>query len=590
MKKTLAIISALVALIACTKVAPIAEETPGQNENEEIKVNFTITCAGLTDDDTKAAKAKTSFADNDVVFVFFKNLGGEVAESNLVKYLQMKYNASKDEWTPTLMGGLTADDIRNAANKYLTAVYMPYYGTSYIPYFHSDGTIFFNPSYIGYCGVFYKAQGIPYTYDSALTTETDINLQAAVGTHTSWTGSKLIHFDVAGLNSIHTYYMTQDYVNPIMFTINADCITVNTEMRNNVHSGNDILGYYDANLGIWSFSGVLSKSAVDNSKEYRFLIHDKTDGSVYSYNAGNHTITVNKKVSLGNISKWTHYPNTTKYFSVGPTQLATFASGNLQATYTDGTWTWGFAPNQYTALYYSDPTSTNKNLQYNTTGEHIGEYNGGNGTIDLFSWVGASSDLTGVQMYGIHSSTTNDAYGDTAGESLKADWGTTIDGKGTWRTPSKDELSWIISRRKTYGNRHMSTVNGVSYASYAKGSVNGINGLIIFPDNYTHPGGVTHPENVNGDTNNFAENSYSVDDWKDMENNGAVFLPATYYRKDDGSGPVWGGNSACVLYWASTGKDAKTAWRTNTTSNALNIPDNTDRKRGMAVRLIHYLN
>jgi len=97
MKKTLAIFSALVALIACTKVAPIAEETPGQNESEEIKVNFTITCAGLTDDDTKAAKAKTSFADNDAVFVFFKNLGGEVAEGNLVKYLQMKYNASKDQ-------------------------------------------------------------------------------------------------------------------------------------------------------------------------------------------------------------------------------------------------------------------------------------------------------------------------------------------------------------------------------------------------------------------------------------------------------------------------------------------------------------
>ena len=182
MKKTLAIFSALVALIACTKVAPIEEETPGQNENEEIKVNFTITCAGLTDDDTKAAKAKTSFADNDVVFIFFQNLGGDVSEGNLVKFLQMEYNASKEEWTPTLKRGLTLDDIRNAADKRLTAIYMPYYGTGHNPYFHSDGSIFFEPSYIGYEGIFYKAEGVTYTYDSALTTETDINLQAAVGT------------------------------------------------------------------------------------------------------------------------------------------------------------------------------------------------------------------------------------------------------------------------------------------------------------------------------------------------------------------------------------------------------------------------
>lgn len=582
MKKTLAIISALVALIACTKVAPIAEETPGQNENEEIKVNFTITCAGLTDDDTKAATAKTSFADNDVVFVFFKNLGGEVAESSLVKYLQMKYNASKDEWTPTLMRGLTLDDIRNAADKRLTAIYMPYYGTGHNPFFHSDGSIFFEPSYIGYEGIFYKAEGIAYTYDSALTTETDINLQAAVGTHTSWTGSKLVHFDVAGLNSSHTYYMTQDYVNPIKFTINSDCITVNTEMANNVYFGNDIPGYYDANLRIWSFSGVLSKSAVDNSKEYRFLIHDKTDGSVYFYNAGNHTISVNKKVSLGNISKWSHYSKTTKYFSVAPTRLATFAPGNLQATYTAGTWTWGFAPNQYTAL---SNTGDTKNLAFSP---ETGEYTGENGTIDLFCWVGANSALTGVKQYGIHCSSTNDAYGNTAEESLKVDWGTTIDGSGTWRTLSEDELYWLIHRRRTLGNLHLSTINGVSYAAFAKGKVNGINGLIIFPDNYTHPDGVTLPENVNGATNNFEGNDYTVADWENMENNGAVFLPATKYRIDKGSGPEWG--NAAVLYWASTGNTAATAKRTNTTSNALNIPDNTDRKRGMAVRLIHYLN
>ena len=580
MKKTLTLICALFALVACNLDIAEVIENPVLDENQDIKVNITITRSDISPD-TKSATVKTGWANNDVVFVFFNGLTRS-GESAVVKYLELKYDAtatSDNKWGAKLKGGLTETDILNTTK--LTAIYMPYY-SDHNPYYHSDNTIYFQPSYNGYGGVFYKAQEINFTYDSELKElKANINLVAAVGSHTSWTGDKLVHFDVKGLNSSHTYYMTQDYMNCIEFTIDEYGASVITVQQNG-WTGSDIPGYYDADPNndgntsdaIMSFSGVLDASAVGNNVEYRFLIHDKTDNSVYFYNAGNHKIDTDTKISLGNISKWNHIENT-PYFTVGSTQLATFAPGNLQATYNNGTWTWGFAASQYTVL-----NENGKNTAYDAT---TGEYNGENGTVDLFSWVGASSELSGVAAYGIFSSTNNADFGTGADELLKQDWGTTIDNKGTWKTLTKDNLSWLVSKRRNCRGIQ-NTVGGVSKACYAKGKVNGISGLILFPNNYQHPSSVTAPTNINEETVNFDGNNYSTDDWSLMQSAGAVFLPTTKYRLDGG---LKGG---AVLYWANSAYSTDYAYRTNTTSNQFNIPDQTDRRRGLAVRLIHYLN
>ena len=65
MKKTLAILSALVALMACSKEAPVVEE-PTQKEKQEIKVNITISRTEM-DAETKA-NIKSGWANDDVVY------------------------------------------------------------------------------------------------------------------------------------------------------------------------------------------------------------------------------------------------------------------------------------------------------------------------------------------------------------------------------------------------------------------------------------------------------------------------------------------------------------------------------------------
>lgn len=83
MKKTIVILTALVALVACSKEAPVVEDST-QKENQEIKVNFNISRGDITD--ATKASVKTGWATNDVVFVFFAN----VAYPSASKYLELK--------------------------------------------------------------------------------------------------------------------------------------------------------------------------------------------------------------------------------------------------------------------------------------------------------------------------------------------------------------------------------------------------------------------------------------------------------------------------------------------------------------------
>lgn len=575
MKKTLSLLCALVALVACTKENTETKEIV-QQDNQEIKVNLTISCSEITD--ITKATVKSGWANGDVVFVFFKGVSTDVEES-LVKYLELKYDSKSTSWIAKSKRGLCAEDLANASAKELTAIYMPY-GSNMIPYLHtSNKQIYFTPTYYGH---FYADANKGYTFTDA-TLGASIELVAQIPENIS-TG-KLVHFDVSdGFDPSHTYYLTQDNVWQMSFEIGADGVNLITSRG---REGGALPGYYDKANGIISFSGVLTPAAVGGDpKNYSFLIHDKTDNTAYYYNAGKKTISKNMYIGLGNIgddSKWQHI--TEKYFSVGATKVATFAPGNLQATYDaeKEKWTWNFAANQYTVL-----NDSGNNLSFNADGT----YDGTSGTLDLFGWVGASSDLTGVAQYGIYAS-TNDTntghYGTSDSEQLKCDWGLNTIGSyapGTWRTPTNDNMTYIFSRRSNSG--HLAKINNVPNATYAKGKVNGIKGIILFADNYVHPDGVTLPNNINEPKCNFEGNDYSVSDWASMEANGAVFLPITKYRLGD---QLKGG---AALYWyntsATTEKDELRAYRLNTTSNALNYSDPVIRARGLAVRLIHDLN
>ena len=217
-----------------------------------------------------------------------------------------------------------------------------------------------------------------------------------------------------------------------------------------------------------------------------------------------------------------------------------FASGNLR--YTSGAWS--FFDHQYD--YYAEYSAA---------------------SWDKFGWS------TSGTTYGKSTSTNENLYkGDFV------DWGNAV-GTG-WRTLSNDEWAYVVNTRSA------STVGGTDNGRYAKAKVNDVQGLILFPDTYTHPDGVTAPTGVNATgSTGWNGNSYTAADWTKMESAGCVFLPAAGGRYNQ-SNPTLVVNAGTEgNYWSSTSD--------NSTANLLTFsgysfnPSITDSPRmGYSVRLV----
>ncbi len=206
-----------------------------------------------------------------------------------------------------------------------------------------------------------------------------------------------------------------------------------------------------------------------------------------------------------------------------------FAKGNLQ--YQASTKTWRFAENQWDIIGQSN---SNISPQYD-------------GWIDLFGW-GTGNNPTKTSK---------------KGEEYKefVDWGKNItsDGRVTkWCTMSS--IGWY----KLFAERE--TPSGMKFA---KANVNGVNGLIFFPDTWITDNYALQGANDSGA--NYASNKISLSDWKTyFEANGAVFIPAAGRRIETnvydsgGVGRYWGANAAGYdksksgSFWL-TGNDLKSS-------------------------------
>lgn len=233
-------------------------------------------------------------------------------------------------------------------------------------------------------------------------------------------------------------------------------------------------------------------------------------------------------------------------FSVSATKKVYFSKGNLQATYNGSSWTWAFAANQWDYV---------GNAAGNTSINGNGTVSANNVTVDLFGWVGASSNWTGAAQYGISNSTaTNnvDGYGNVASEALKADWGTTM-GTG-WRTLTWEEWAYLLYTRVTGA-----LVNSTSNARYTHAVINtdgtAVKGLIIFPDGYVGetPTGVTW--GTINDISDYTTTCTSAG-WSALNAAGCIFLPAAGYREastvtDAGVGAGYWSSSTSYASYAS---------------------------------------
>lgn len=195
----------------------------------------------------------------------------------------------------------------------------------------------------------------------------------------------------------------------------------------------------------------------------------------------------------------------------------------------------------------------------------------------------SNTTWTGAAQYGISNATnvnSTSTYGNVAGESLSSDWGNAI--CTGWRTLTNTEWAYVLNGRTA------STVGGTNNGRYAKATVNSVSGLILFPDSYTHPDGVTAPASVNTYGAAYTANNYDATDWSKMETAGAVFLPAAGSR----TGTVNYNTGSDGVYWSSSSSTSNVnrAYYMFFTTNNLKANDDTSRNQGLSVRLVYNAN
>ena len=139
---------------------------------------------------------------------------------------------------------------------------------------------------------------------------------------------------------------------------------------------------------------------------------------------------------------------------------------------------------------------------------------------------------------------------DDANYATFVDWGTNAISNGAntpnmWRTLTGDEWEYILKRRANIENLR------------AFATVNGTHGLIILPDDWTTPAGlsIVYLANIEGDWKaDWTTNTYDGADWTTMEDNGAVFLPAAAAARMIEGFPIAAFLGVGGMYWASTNR------------------------------------
>ena len=247
-------------------------------------------------------------------------------------------------------------------------------------------------------------------------------------------------------------------------------------------------------------------------------------------------------------------------FSVSADKQVTFSQGNLQ--YTQSTDTWSFASAQWEMIGTDNVTGGDV-----TSDPSYGDDKEGTALadkVDLFGWS------TSANHFGVSTSTSDSDY---SGSFI--DWGTNKignDAPNTWRTLTYDEWWYVVSDRP-----NASSLCGVA-------QVNGVNGLILLPDTWVCPEGITFKSGFHserGVDNYAAYQTFTADQWSILEAAGAVFLPASggragsYGKYVQSDGP----------YWSATEYKSYIARYLGFNSDVANV-GNYLRYNGLSVRLV----
>lgn len=233
-------------------------------------------------------------------------------------------------------------------------------------------------------------------------------------------------------------------------------------------------------------------------------------------------------------------------YSVSAMDKVYFSQGNLQ--YQASTNTWRFAEHQWDYVGTQHPGAGNAGGTVNGSDNYYisSTYNG---WIDLFGW--GTSGYNNKYPY-----MTSGDYVDGENDISETlyDWGVYNrisnggNQAGMWRTLTRAEWVFLLTARYTS-----------SGIRYAKAQVNGVNGVILVPDDWN----VTtfSLNNTNESGADFTSNVVGEMVWRDtFEPAGAVFLPAA--GKSNGLPSVIGvtGVGVTGFYWSASYYDGDNAY------------------------------
>lgn len=286
-------------------------------------------------------------------------------------------------------------------------------------------------------------------------------------------------------------------------------------------------------------------------------------------------------------------------FSIGRNKKVIISQGNLQYQASSGTWR--FATNQYD---YIGAQAGNTTAAADRATQSA--------WIDLFGWgtSGWNNGNTYYMPYEVGSAGQNSGYGygptngiafgfSLIGAYAESDWGAYNrisnggNATGMWRAltgGSGSEIDTLFSKRSTTSTNMPAGTND-GQARYIKAIVEGIKGIILFPDDYTHPNDIVIDWSnrcYNTVDNNYSFYGFSIglSAWSKMEAAGAVFLPAAGYRNNTTISET----NTTAYYWSASSNGLSNAYAikffdsngTTNSSTAIGIP----RRNGCSIRLV----
>ena len=210
--------------------------------------------------------------------------------------------------------------------------------------------------------------------------------------------------------------------------------------------------------------------------------------------------------------------------------------------------------------------------------------------IDLFGY--GTSGYNNIYPYMTSKIDNNYTAPNTAIAKTEYDWGwyNAISNGGNtaeqWYSLNSNEWKFLFNTRATT----TIGINGTNSARYTYASINGINGIILFPDLYIHPSEIDLTGATFNSYSNFTA-TITISDWQKLEAAGAVFIPAAGKRIEANQESAGCHKIDNVfergMYWTGGTSDRTYAFYVNYSIYGITVNKvNGDRHIGMSVRVV----